>query len=149
MEGFPTLLTNLAAGTALAAITVLLHTVGLIVIAAVSLRVAQRLGMHANDVGRTFMMAVVVMGILGALTLEVWTWAAAYAALGVTRTFPDALWFSTAMFSTLGYGGSVFDPNWRLLSALEGINGFLVIGWSTAYLVRAATRHGPFREGHF
>ena len=30
------------------------------------------------------------------------------------------------------------------------INGFLMIGWSTAYLVAAATRHGPFRRGdHF
>ena len=38
----------------------------------------------------------------------------------------------------------------RLLTALEGINGFLLIGWSTAYLVSASIRHGPFRMGeHF
>ena len=35
------------------------------------------------------------------------------------------------------------------MTALEGINGFLMIGWSTAYLVRASTRHGPFRKEHF
>ena len=54
------------------------------------------------------------------------------------------------MFSTIGYGAIAFDPNWRLLTALEGINGFLMIGWSTAFLIRASTRHGPFRkEEHF
>jgi hypothetical protein len=39
---------------------------------------------------------------------------------------------------------------WRLLASLEGINGFLLIGWSTAYLVAASTRIGPFKSGeHF
>ena len=70
--------------------------------------------------------------------------------LGVTENFSDALSFSTDMFSTIGYGGIAVSPAWRLITALEGINGFLMIGWSTAYLVAAATRHGPFRRGdHF
>ena len=53
------------------------------------------------------------------------------------------------MFSTIGYGELAFDPSWRLLTALEGINGFIMIGWSTAYLVRASTLHGPFRDKDF
>jgi hypothetical protein len=61
----------------------------------------------------------------------------------------DALSLSTDVFSTIGYGDLPFDPAWRLLTALEGINGFLMIGWSTAYLVRASTLHGPFRVEHF
>jgi hypothetical protein len=37
-----------------------------------------------------------------------------------------------------------------MLAALEGINGFLLIGWSTAYLIAAGIRVGPFRSGeHF
>ena len=81
---------------------------------------------------------------------KVWSWAVAYDLLGATRSFSDALYLSTAMFSTVGYGEIHVDPAWRLLTALEGINGFLLIGWSTAYLVGAATRHGPFRPGeHF
>ena len=67
--------------------------------------------------------------------------------LGVTQTFSDALFLSTAMFSTIGYGEMALAPAWRQLTVLEGINGFLMIGWSTAHLVRAATRHGPFRTG--
>lgn len=145
----PSLFDNLLAGSTLATFTVLLHTGGLVGIAAVLPCIARRLGLHANDLGRTLAMTAVVLGILAILTVEIWIWAAAYAELGVTRDFGEALWFSTALFSTLGYDGAQFDHKWRLLTALQGINGFLMIGWSTAYLVRAATRHGPFGREHF
>ena len=126
------MLQNLAAGSALVALSVLIHTAGLILIAAATPIVARRLGLRGHDIGRTLLMTATVLGILSVLTVEVWTWALA------------------AMFSTIGYGAIVFDPHWRLMTALEGINGFLLIGWSTAFLVRASTRHGPFRkEEHF
>jgi hypothetical protein len=37
-----------------------------------------------------------------------------------------------------------------MLAALEGVNDFLLIGWSTAYLIAAGMRVGPFKSGeHF
>ena len=141
---------NLAAGSLLVALSVLIHTGGLILIAALARWFANRLRLHGNDIGRTLVMTVTVLGILAMLTVEVWSWALAYVALAATRDLPEALYLSTAMFSTVGYGGAGLDPAWRLMTALEGINGFLLIGWSTAFLVRASTRHGPFRkEEHF
>jgi hypothetical protein len=144
------MLQNLAAGTGLVALTVLIHTVGLIMVAGATPWLGRRLGLHNHDVGRTLVMTGTVMGILAILTVEVWIWALAFTVLHVTSDFADALYLSTAMFSTIGYGEIPLDSAWRLLTALEGINGFLMIGWSTAYLVAAATRHGPFRLGeHF
>lgn len=143
------MLQNLAAGTLLAALTVLIHTAGLMAIAWATPRLARRLRLHSHDVGRTLVMAGTVVGLLAVLTLEVWSWAVAYHLLGVTSGFEDALSLSTDVFSTIGYGDLRFDASWRLLTALEGINGFLMIGWSTAYLVRAGTVHGPFRSDHF
>jgi hypothetical protein len=141
---------NLLSGTALVALTVLIHTGGLILIAAITPPLAHRLGFHNHDIGRTLVMTGTVLGILGILTLEIWTWALAYLWLGAAGKFSDALYLSTAMFSTIGYGETQIVPAWRLITALEGINGFLMIGWSTAYLVAAATKHGPFRRGeHF
>lgn len=140
---------NLLAGSCLVALTVLIHTAGLILMAAVTPRLARRLGFHNHDIGRTLVMTGTVLGILAILTLEVWSWALAYMLLGAARDFGDALFLSTAMFSTTGYGGIYPEAAWRLMTALEGINGFLMIGWSTAYLVRASTRHGPFRQDHF
>jgi hypothetical protein len=143
------MLHNLMAGSGLVALTVLIHTIGLIAIADATPWLARRLGFHSHAVGRTLVMTGTVLGLLAVMTLEVWSWATAYHLLGTTRHFADALYLSTAMFSTIGYGELAFDSSWRLLTALEGINGFLMIGWSTAYLVRAATLHGPFRAGHF
>jgi hypothetical protein len=37
-----------------------------------------------------------------------------------------------------------------MLAALEGVNGFLLVGWSTVYLIAAGTWIGPFKAGeHF
>jgi len=144
------MLQNLISGSVLVALTVLIHTGGLIAIAAVTPPLARWFGFHNHDIGRTLVMTGTVLGILGILTLEIWCWALAYLWLGAAHQFSDALYLSTAMFSTIGYGEIHIVAAWKLITALEGINGFLMIGWSTAYLVAAATRHGPFRRGdHF
>ena len=49
-------------------------------------------------------------------------------------------------FSTLGAQDVVPAPAWELFGSIEGVNGFLLIGWSTAYLIPAWTRYGPFHE---
>ena len=145
------MLLNLLCGTALVASTVRIHTAGLLLLARLTPAVARRFGFHNNDVGRTLVMTGSVLGIFLLHTIEIWLWAWGYLQLAAVTRFSDALDLSTAMFSTLGYGGGIeIFPDWRLLSALEGINGFILIGWSTAYLVGFSTRHGPFRAGdHF
>ena len=140
---------NLALGSGLVALSVLIHTAGLILIGRATPYFARVLGLHSHDIGRTLVMTATVLGILAILTVEVWSWALAYSLFRTTASFADALYLSTALFSTIGYGPIRFDPYWRLMTALEGINGFLLIGWSTAFLVRASTRHGPFRKDHF
>jgi hypothetical protein len=141
---------NIATGSFLVALTVLIHTCGLIMIAAGTPPVARWFGFHNHTIGRILIMTGTVLGLLGIMTVEVWVWGLAYSLLGVTQHFADGLSLSTAMFSTIGYGVLPVNPSWNLLTALEGINGFLLIGWSTAYLVGVATRHGPFRLGeHF
>jgi hypothetical protein len=37
-----------------------------------------------------------------------------------------------------------------LFASLEGVTGFLIMGWSAAYLVTTGIRFGPFeRDKHF
>ena len=61
-----------------------------------------------------------------------------------------AVWWSVVTLSTVGYGDVITSHEWRILAALESVNGFLLIGWSTAYLVAASMRVGPFKAGeHF
>ncbi|OXS99338.1 metal transporter [Notoacmeibacter marinus] len=144
------MLATLSLGTAVIAGTVLIHTVGLIVLTRSMTAILRWLPFHQRRFGRTSAMLFIVLGLFAIHTVEVWLWAAVYLTIGVSETFEAALYFSTTTFSTLGYGDMVLGEEWRLLGSLEGINGFLLIGWSTAYLVAASTRHGPFRLGvHF
>lgn len=143
------MLANLVLGTALISVTVVIHTFGLMAVTHGMGRLTDRLRMDGRR-SRIVAMVAAVLGIFVVLTVEIWLWAVSYLALGIVPDFETALYFSTATFATVGYGDIVADPGWRLLSSLEGVSGFLLIGWSTAYLVAAGIRVGPFRAGeHF
>ncbi|PYB73308.1 MULTISPECIES: potassium channel family protein [Rhizobium] len=143
------LATNLALGTLMISLTVVIHTLGLIAITHVMSWVTDRVRLHGHR-SRMLAMNTVVIGVFAVLTTEVWLWAASFTLIGVVDDFETALYFSTITFSTVGYGDVVPHPEWRMLAALEGVNGFLLIGWSTAYLIAAGMRVGPFKSGeHF
>ena len=140
---------SLALGTLVISITVLIHTFGLIEITRAMGYLTNRFRMHGHR-SRVVAMLSVVFGLFALLTVEVWFWALVYRLIGAFPDFEHALYFSTVSFSTVGFGDIIPVYKWRLLGALEAINGFLMIGWSTAYLIAASTRVGPFRSGeHF
>ncbi|WP_108462405.1 potassium channel family protein [Devosia naphthalenivorans] len=139
----------LAVGSMLIGLTVLVHVLGLISItkAATALGKRFRLSGQSHRVG---VMVGIVISLFAVATLEIWIWAFCYLMLGVGPDFDSTLYLSTITYSTVGYGDIVPTHSWRLLAALEGVTGFLMIGWSTAYLVTAGTKFGPFRSGeHF
>lgn len=143
------LATNLALGTLMISLTVVIHTFGLMGVTHVMSWVTDRIRLHGHR-SRMLAMNTLVIGVFAVLTAEVWLWAASFTLIGVVDDFETALYFSTITFSTVGYGDVVPHPEWRMLAALEGVNGFLLIGWSTAYLIAAGMRVGPFRSGeHF
>ncbi len=143
------LISNLALGTLMISLTVVIHTFGLMGVTHVMSWVTDRIRLHGHR-SRMLAMNTVVIGVFAVLTAEVWLWAASFTLIGVVDDFETALYFSTITFSTVGYGDVVPHPEWRMLAALEGVNGFLLIGWSTAYLIAAGIRVGPFKSGeHF
>ncbi|WP_062224295.1 ion channel [Aureimonas sp. D3] len=140
---------SLAIGTAMIGASVTIHTFGLMALTHVLSRLIAHLRLHRRW-GRIVAMMFVVLGLFLILTVEVWAWAVSYRLLAVLPDVETALYFSTRTFATVGFGDVIPSRQWRLLTALEGIDGFLLIGWSTAYLVSAGTRVGPFRIGeHF
>ena len=144
------MLFDLFLGSLMISLTVVTHTVGLIVITKTIGQLIGYLRLHAHGLGKTIAMVSTVLSLFLLHTVEVWAWALAFITVGAIGGFEQALYFSTVTFSTLGYGDITLASEWRLFGAMEGVNGFLLIGWSTAYLVAASTRHGPFRIGeHF
>ncbi|HET9356447.1 MAG TPA: ion channel [Sphingomicrobium sp.] len=57
-----------------------------------------------------------------------------YLAIGVFGEFEDALFFSASAYTTLGLTAN-FPEAWRLLGAVEALVGFVLIGWSTAFII--------------
>lgn len=88
-----------------------------------------------------------IAGIVGAAFglfilhgLEIWSYAALYLNAGVLPQFEEALYFSTSTYATIGYGDIVLPAGWRLIGAIEGINGVILLGWSTAFFVAVVGR---------
>ena len=82
----------------------------------------------------------IVQGLFFLHAIEIWVYAALYRLGGAIDTFEEALYFSTSTFTTVGYGDIVLEPGWRVLAGIESANGFLLLGWSTAFLLQVVSR---------
>jgi len=64
-------------------------------------------------------------------------WAGLFMLLDQFDDFSTAFYHSCVNFVTLGYGDIVMNARWRLLGPLEGANGILMFGVSTAVMTAA------------
>ena len=67
--------------------------------------------------------------------IEIALFAGFYVGVGALPDFELALFFSASAYSTLSAPEANFPQAWQLVAALEGLAGFLLIGWSTAFFV--------------
>ncbi|MDP4822320.1 MAG: potassium channel family protein [Aestuariivirgaceae bacterium] len=88
----------------------------------------------------TGVIIVSMLFILLTHTIEVWVWACVLLLTGAVQGLEPALYFALVCFTTVGFGDIILVPEWRLLSALIAANGFLLFGWSTAYMVEMVRR---------
>lgn len=83
------------------------------------------------------MLVAVGLWVLAVITVGVWIWALSLHAIGAFGSYEEAVYFSIVAFSTLGLGDVVPHPEWRILSVMAAVNGFLSFGLLTALLVEA------------
>ena len=136
------LLHNLWISTAMVGGTVFLHFVGLAALIAVLNTNLPRRMRAGTGIQKGLTILFTVYGLVIMHTLEIWAYACLYLGLGEFPDLEAALYFSTTSFSTLGYGDITLSHAHRLVGAIEGANGFLLIGWSTAFLVSVTNRMG-------
>jgi len=80
-----------------------------------------------------------LIGVVGLLLaalhgVEAALWAAAYWWLGALNSFGEAILYSVDAISTRGASGIVLERQWRMIGALEAMDGMLLFGISTAYI---------------
>lgn len=83
---------------------------------------------------------VVILGLFVLHGIEIWIYAFAYLLIGSIETIREAVYFSTITYGAIGYSDAAMSERWRLVSAIEGINGIILIGWSTAFFVTLTAR---------
>jgi hypothetical protein len=115
---------------------VLIHSAGLV-------GISRALHLHderelPNEFG---LRASMLMGTYGLLLmtlhfLEIFIFAGFYRFVGAMRSMEEALYYSASCYATLGASAATFPSEWRLVGALEALIGFVLIGWSTAFMVR-------------
>lgn len=83
---------------------------------------------------------IAVLGTFGAHIVQIWIWAVFYMMIGVMPDLEEALYFSTSAFTTVGFGDIFLDKDWRLVSSFQSANGFILFGWSTAFIFEVMSK---------
>jgi hypothetical protein len=131
---------QLGASTILALLMTIIHGGGLIGISRILHLNTDRLENREFNLG-----AYVLMGMVGTLVfalhvLEIAVFAGFYMLVGALDGAELAFYYSAAAYATLGRTIEDFPSDWRLLGSLEALIGFLLIGWSTAFMVSTTNK---------
>ncbi len=124
-------------GSAMIALTVVIHTAGIIGLVVWLNAHFSRFMENLSIAPMTGILVIAIVGIFLVHTVEVWLWAVLYIWLGEFAEFERALYFSTVTFTSLGYGDITLQERWQLLSGFEAMNGIILFGVSTAFVYAA------------
>ena len=70
-------------------------------------------------------------------------WAFAYRLLGASQDNKSAVLYSLGAMTTYGHGNFQLAPHWRLMGALEALNGWILFGLTTAFLFSIMQKAWP------
>lgn len=136
---------QLVVATAMVLLTVTVHGGGLAVLGRfLRLEARQELSERLPDLSpRTLIFTLALVLALFVLHgVEIWAYALAYLALGAVGHLETAVYFSSIAYGGIGFSDAYIAAPWRLVGAIEGINGVVLLGWSTAFFVTVVARLG-------
>jgi hypothetical protein len=122
-------------GLPLIVLIVLFHVLGLAMTRKVVVRIFNRWSQRR----RPTVLFVVVAGTATFLAtclhvIEAMIWALAYGLLGAIPSYRLATLYSLNAMTSYGHTNLILDDHWRLMGALEALNGWLLFGLTTAFL---------------
>ncbi|MCB1592386.1 MAG: two pore domain potassium channel family protein [Alphaproteobacteria bacterium] len=125
---------QLVIGAFMIGLTVLIHAVSLDRLKRVLDRLENFFRLRMRHSWKVPMLVIAVLGAFCSHIVQIWLWAFFYLSVDALNTIEEALYFSTATFTTVGYGDVVLSQEWRLVSSFQAANGFMLFGWSTAFI---------------
>jgi hypothetical protein len=139
------MIVELILSAAMVVVTVTMHGGGLYALSRM-LRIEEREemmeGIHPTSPRHIVFLLALVFGIFAIHGIEIWSYALLYVSLEAIPDLRTAVYFSTITYAAIGYDDEAMAESWRLVSAIEGVNGVILLGWSTAFFVTVVARLG-------
>lgn len=129
---------NWAWGIPLIVVTVVIHVAGLGLIRRVTSR-RNREASLLTVAGATLLICALHAG-------EATIWAVVYRWLQALPNFRIAVLYSLNAMTSYGHINFDLEPHWHLMGALEALNGWLLFGLTTAFLLSLVNRIGVPQE---
>jgi len=131
--------TSLLWGLSLIVLTLAIHAFAVVMLAFAGVKIRVRLDARRLKVWNLIAIQICMIGVTGLLLallhgIECGIWAAVYLWLGAVESPVDAVLYSIDAMSTRGASGVMLQRPWRMMGALEAVDGMLLFGVSTAYL---------------
>ncbi|HKX23018.1 MAG TPA: ion channel [Rhizorhapis sp.] len=113
----------------------LIHGLGVVGVTKLLRLEDRRLRAHSLNIGAFGLLTSIALCLFAVHFVEIALFALFYLQVDALRNVEEALFFSASAYATLGHPEIQFPEQWRLVGAIEGLVGFLLIGWSTAVFI--------------
>jgi hypothetical protein len=116
-----------------------MHATAVVMMAFMAIRIRAGLENRGHALWKLIAVLICMTAVVGLLlavlhAIECVIWAGAYWWLGALDSFVDALLYSVDSMSTRGASGLSLQRHWRMMGALEAVDGMLLFGVSAAYI---------------
>lgn len=85
-----------------------------------------------------FVIGGTALAVIVLQPFEVLNWAVAYRVLGALPDNISAMLYSLIAMTSYGHADLYLAPRWRMMGALEALNGWILFGLTTAFLFTVA-----------
>lgn len=104
--------------------------------------------LHSREASR-FVIFVAFAALASAvyLGLEAGAWAGLFLWLGAMPNWHEAMLYSLGAITSYGHAPIFLEDRWRILGAIEAVNGLILFGLTTAFLYAAIHEVWPLRRG--
>lgn len=139
------MLSELVVSAFMVILTVMVHGLGLVLLGRLLQdEVRDERVLHLPTLSRRALLStlVIVVALFALHGAEIWLYAFAYLSTGAIHNLETAIYFSTISYAGIGFSDHYINSHWRLVAGIEGINGSLLLGWSTAFFVTMVARLG-------
>ena|ERR1700723_1255777 len=121
-------------GCPLIVVTVIIHVLGLGSISQKAILIHDNLKKHGTVAASAVAIGVTTLLATILHAMEAAIWGVAYLAIGALADSKSAMLYSLGALTTYGHQSVYLEEHWRLLGAIEALNGWLLFGLSTAFL---------------